>query len=363
MLIIDGAQGEGGGQILRTSLSLSLITRQPVRIVNIRAGRSKPGLMRQHLTAVQAAREIGDAEVTGATPASQELTFVPRTLKAGDYRFAIGTAGSTMLIFQTLLPALLAAGGRSTLVLEGGTHNPHAPPFDFVEAAFIPLLRQIGHRIEATLERPGFYPAGGGLCRFTIEPTQRPLPLELLHRGAIEQKIARARVAALPGSIGKREIDRVRELTGWDESSLAIRQESRAHGPGNVVTLIIRSEAVTEVFTGFGEQGVRAETVAERAVMAMREYLATDAPVGEHLADQLLLPLTIARGGIFRTVRPTRHTLTNIDVIGKFLPRKIQVKSETQDVCRVEIESNAVASLAAADAPNAAGRWNAGVSE
>lgn len=337
MITIDGAQGEGGGQVLRTSLSLSLITGQPFRITNIRANRSKPGLMRQHLTAVQAAGEVGGAEVVGAAPGSKELTFIPGAVKPGEYRFAVGTAGSTMLIFQTLLPALLHAKGVSNLVLEGGTHNPHAPPFDFVRDAFIPVLARIGHRVDASLERFGFYPAGGGKCSFTIYPTAAPQRVELLTRGEIKQRRARVTIAGLSFSIAERELSTVRAMTGWDQDALEVRQEKNTDGPGNVLTLTVASENITEVFTGFGERGVPAEVIAERTVKAMREYLASAAAVGEHLADQLLLPLVIEEGGTYRTLRPTAHTFTNMDVIRAFIQREISVTEEAGGVCRIEV--------------------------
>ncbi len=143
MLIrIDGSFGEGGGQILRTALSLSLVTGRPIQIDNIRAGRERPGLLRQHLTAVLAAAEIGQAQVEGAVLGSTSIGFVPGPVKAGEYRFAVGSAGSGTLVFQTVLPALMLATGPSRLVIEGGTHNDAAPPFPFLERAFLPLVVQ-----------------------------------------------------------------------------------------------------------------------------------------------------------------------------------------------------------------------------
>src|SRR5437867_958993 len=174
MLLIDGSQGEGGGQILRTALGLSLVTGTPIRIEKIRAGRAKPGLLRQHLTAVNAATAIGAVDVEGATLGSQELTFRPGTVKPGEYRFAVGTAGSTGLVLQTVLPPLLTAPGPSTLTLEGGTHNPTAPPFDFLARAFLPLISRMGPSATARLERPGFYPAGGGQMHRVDHPGRNP---------------------------------------------------------------------------------------------------------------------------------------------------------------------------------------------
>ena len=202
MLTIDGSFGEGGGQILRTALALSLVTGKPFRIDNIRAGRKNPGLLRQHLTAVNAATEISQAEVTGAGIGSRELTFAPGSVESGDYAFAVGTAGSTTLVLQTVLPALLIADGKSQLILEGGTHNPFAPPFDFLEQAFLPLVNRMGPRVTAELERPGFYPAGGGRMRVTIEPAgELKKHLDIPSRGEVRGRRAKAVVANLPISI------------------------------------------------------------------------------------------------------------------------------------------------------------------
>jgi len=195
MIVIDGAQGEGGGQILRSALALSLVTGKPFRIRNIRARRKKPGLMRQHLTAVNAAVEVGAARVAGNAIGSTELTFEPAALCSGSYRFAVGTAGSCTLVLQTVLPALILADGPSELLLEGGTHNPAAPPFDFLAGAFLPLLSRMGPRVAAALERPGFYPAGGGRMRVRVTPAKRLLPLHLTERGAIVARALLARIA------------------------------------------------------------------------------------------------------------------------------------------------------------------------
>src|SRR5215470_13994646 len=167
---IDGSFGEGGGQILRSSLSLSLVTGKPFRIENIRANREKPGLLRQHLTAVPAAAEVGAAEVEGASLGSKALSFVPGKVRAGEFRFAIGTAGSGTLGHQTILPALITAVGPSRIDIEGGTHNPAAPPFDFLERSFIPLIERMGPKVKFELQRFVFYPGGGG--RMVLEVLQ-----------------------------------------------------------------------------------------------------------------------------------------------------------------------------------------------
>jgi RNA 3'-terminal phosphate cyclase (ATP) len=340
MIPIDGSFGEGGGQILRTSLALSLITGEPFRIARIRAGRKSPGLLRQHLTSVMAAARVGSARVEGAAAGSQELTFEPQTLSGGHYELAIGSAGSTTLVLQTILVPLLVASEPSMIVLEGGTHNPAAPSFDFLTRSFLPLVARMGARVEATLERPGFFPAGGGKIVVMIEPARKLGALELVERGEVVAKRARAVVANLSYDIARREIAVVAEQTGWPEESLQAHTVTGSIGPGNVITLEVESEHVTEVVTAFGKRGVRAEDVAAGAVSEMQRYLDSSAAVGEHLADQLLLPMAIGGGGAFTTVRATPHTTTNAEVIARFTGARIAFEDEGGR-CRVLVSSRA----------------------
>ncbi|MCG8687576.1 MAG: RNA 3'-terminal phosphate cyclase [Desulfobacterales bacterium] len=320
MLIIEGMLGEGGGQILRTSLALSLVTGKSFTIKDIRAGRKKPGLMRQHLTCVKAAVKVGNAVVEGASIGSQSLKFEPSTINAGNYNFAIGTAGSCTLVLQAILPALLIADEPSEVILEGGTHNPYAPPFDFLDQTFLGLINQMGPTVSASLIRPGFYPAGGG--KFKVEINPSPLEkLSLTQRGKILNKKAKAFVANLPENIAAREIKVVQKLLGWENCEVVNVPDS--HGPGNVLTLTVDSENITEVFSGFGVKGVTAEKVAKRCVGQVKSYLSTDVPVGKYLADQLLIPFAMAGAGKFITQPPSRHTMTNIEVVKQFLDLNI----------------------------------------
>ena len=322
-IVIDGSFGEGGGQILRTSLGLSLVTGRPFRIEKIRAGRKKPGLLRQHLTAVLAAKAIGDATVNGAELGSTALAFRPRGIRPGDYTFSVGTAGSTTLVLQTILPALLMADAPSRVTFEGGTHNMQAPPFDFLELAFLPLLRRMGAKIEATLTRHGFFPAGGG--SFVAEVTPAPLhPLALADRGEIVSRKAIALVANLPTHIAHRELKTAAEMLGLGRDGLH-QLTVDSPGPGNVISIRIESEHATEVFTAFGQAGVSAENVAREAAKEALAYLASTAAVGPHLADQLLIPLALAGGGCFTASEITEHTRTNIAVIERFLPVRFSV--------------------------------------
>lgn len=335
MIEIDGSQGEGGGQILRSALTLSLVTQAPFRITRIRAGRERPGLMRQHLTAVEAAAKISDASVDGAEVSSQELTFRPGTVRGGSYQFAVGTAGSTTLVFQTVFPALALAAESSSLVLEGGTHNPFAPPFDFLARAFLPLIGRLGPRATATLDRPGFYPAGGGKIRVAIEPARTFEELVLLERGAVLSRRAAATVALLPRAIGEREVGVVRSRLGLEDVDTEVISIRDAAGPGNILCIDVVSEHVTEVFVAFGERGVSAEQVGRKAAAEAAAYLEADVPVGAHLADQLVLPLSLGRGGVFRTLEPTAHTRTQCEVIRAFLD--IDVGIEELDERRYEV--------------------------
>ncbi|WP_437587967.1 RNA 3'-terminal phosphate cyclase [Sorangium sp. So ce1000] len=336
MLTIDGSTGEGGGQILRTTLGLSLITQTPVRITSIRKGRARPGLMRQHLTSVQAAAQVGRAEVSGAALGSQEIVFRPTAIVPGEHTFRVGSAGSTTLVLQTVLPALLRAPAPSTLTLEGGTHNPLAPPFDFLDLAYLPLVRRMGPDVTATLVTPGFYPAGGGLVRVSIAPA--PLaPLELLERGEIRGRRAMATVSNLPGSVAMRELDAAAAVLGWEPACFRPSVLREGHGPGNVITIAVESEHVTEVFTGFGAKGVRAESVGAKAAEEARDYLAAGVPVGEHLADQLLLPIALAGRGAFRTVRPSSHTTTHLGLLRDLLGIRASVEQLSEAAWHIEI--------------------------
>lgn len=336
MLEIDGSLGEGGGQILRSAVALAIVTGTPVAIDKIRAGRRKPGLMRQHLTAVQAAAAVSSAAVEGDRIGSTCLRFAPREVVAGDYSFAVGTAGSATLVLQTVLPALLTAPGRSILVVEGGTHNPMAPPFPFLADTFLPLINRMGPQVTASLERAGFYPAGGGRLRVEIQPCERLQGFELHQRGEIRQRRATALLARLPRHVGERELRLVQKKMGWMPSELHLQEIEDSLGPGNALVLQVGSDSLTETFIGFGEYGVRAEVVAQRAVRGLRRYLKTAAPVGEYLADQLLLPLALAGGGAFTSLPLSRHATTQIELIGRFLEVPIEVEeSQPEAVVRI----------------------------
>lgn len=337
VILIDGSVGEGGGQILRSSLALSLVTGTPFRMENIRAGRAKPGLLRQHLTALTAATKISQAKVEGSEIGARSISFEPGKIVPGEYHFAVGTAGSATLVLQTILPALLTATGPSTIVLEGGTHNPAAPPFDFIQGAFLPILRRMGPRVEMTLERYGFYPAGGGRFTVTIDPAQKLSPIDLMERGESRARRVKLLVSSIPRGIAERERDVIRDKMGWEEEVFEIVQVQNSCGPGNAVLIECETEHITEVFVAFGEKGVPAEVVAERAVNEARNWLASGVPVGRFLADQLLLPFALAGGGAFKTLPLSRHSQTNIGVIQQFLDVAIQMERASDRTCLVKV--------------------------
>ncbi len=339
MIVVDGSQGEGGGQILRSSLGLAMLSGKPLKIEKIRAGRRKPGLMRQHLTAVLAAQTLCGAKVRGAEIGSSALLFEPGPVRAGEYHLAIGTAGSTNLVLQTLLPALLEAGGASRLSLEGGTHNPLAPPWEFFAESFLPLLRRMGGRVEARLEKHGFYPAGGGRIVAEIEPG--PLGRLDLPAGGAERRVtAKVLYAHLPDHVARREVKTLLTMTGWATERVTAERVASV-GPGNVVLIRVDEGELVEVIAAFGEKGVAAEQVATEAVHLYRRHFARRAPVGEHLADQLLLPMALGQGGSFLTGPLSRHTTTQIELLERFLPVAVKTEDDPEGRVRVTVEPSA----------------------
>jgi RNA 3'-terminal phosphate cyclase (ATP) len=339
MIELDGSHGEGGGQILRTALALSMCTGLAMRISNIRAKRVKPGLMRQHLACVHAAQQVSGAEVCGAELGSQALEFVPGgSVKAGDYQFAIGTAGSCTLVLQTVLPPLMLADATSTLRLSGGTHNPMAPPYHFLERSFAPLIKRCGAGLELKIRRHGFYPAGGGEVEATILPATSGLqPFDLTERGALRESYAEALIPGLPRNVAMRELQTLGELLGWSQEQLQVPPLRQNEGPGNALMATLVYEHVTEVFTSFGEKGVSAEQVAARLASEVKGYQASQGVAGHHLADQLALPLALAVAATGRTARysfseMTEHTRTNFGVIERFLLVEFDIAQEERQL-------------------------------
>lgn len=342
-IIIDGSEGEGGGQVLRTSLSLSAITGKPVRIENVRGRRKKPGLFRQHLTAFKAAAEICDARMEGAELGSSEIAFHPGKIKGGEFDFSIGSAGATNLVAQTILPILARADQASVVTITGGTHNLWAPTFDFLDRAFLPQFRKMGGRAIVKLNAYGFYPAGGGSMTLSVMPIESSRSLDLRDRGNRIDESVVAIVANLSDSIATRELNTILKVLNLKpEQGEIIHAESP--GPGNVVSLFLEHENVTEVFVGLGQHGVRAEAVAKGVAQRAQKYIfaqdANDlahAAVDEHLADQLLLPMALLSGGIFTTTGISQHTRTNIEIVKRFLDVEIKLIQSGRRFWTVEV--------------------------
>lgn len=313
-LSIDGSFGEGGGQILRSSLALSILTQTPFTLTNIRAGRKSPGLKKQHLKCIEAAVALSDGKAEGATFKSSKLSFTPGTPKAGDYRIEIGSAGSTMLVLQTILPIMLTMDEQCALTVTGGTHNPWAPPFEFFRDSFIGQLKKMGAHIEVQLTRYGFFPQGGGEVTLTVTPAELS-PITINERGKLRSTKAKVINLRKPTSIATEQLEAVEEVLTLNSKSI----ENRAPvGPGNSVVISQEYEHITAVQTGFLKRkrmhGIMAKVTAEK----MQNYAENSFAVDQHLTDQLLIPMLLADGGSFTCDEPTLHSTTNAEVIRLF---------------------------------------------
>lgn len=341
MIELDGATGEGGGQILRSGLALSMCTGQPVRFHHIRAKRPKPGLMRQHLTCVQAAATVCGARVEGDGLGSTTLVFEPGPVRAGDYAFQVGTAGSCTLVLQTVLPAVMRAVQPSRVTLGGGTHNPMAPPFQFLQRGFAPLLRRLGVGLDLTLRRHGFYPAGGGEVVAEITPAARGLtPVDLLCRGPLLTAYAECLAPALPRSVTQRELQALGKALNWGPNQLLTPAVRQNEGPGNALMATLVYQELSEVFTCIGEKGQSAERVAELLAQEVRRFEGSMGALGPYLADQWMLPLALAlcdtgqaqASARFTCTEWTDHARSNAEVIEAFLPVQFEAVSDKNSV-------------------------------
>ncbi len=330
MIEIDGSFGEGGGQILRTALALSCLAHKPFRIFHIRKNRRKPGLMPQHLACVRALASISHARVRGDIEGSNELVFEPGESRPGDYSFDIGTAGSTSLLFQALLPPLVFSGGRSRVVLTGGTHVPLSPPFHYISGVFIPMLGGLGIRIQASIDRYGFYPRGGGKILVEIEPAGRPANICLRERGQLRRISGISGVANLEPEIGERQKKVVsKTLSAYGLTADMRVIEVPSYGRGTFVFILADAQACHAGFSSLGERGKRAEKVGEEAAREFLDYYLTGACLDHHLADQIVLYLAVAKGdSVFTVSRITNHLRTNLQVIEIFLGVKYHLTEE-----------------------------------
>lgn len=321
---IDGSRGEGGGQILRTSLALSVITGRKLRMYNIRAGRKKPGLQRQHLACVEAAVQQCRATTNHLDVGASELVFTPGGETPSEIAVDIGTAGSTTLVIQTLLMPAIVSGKPLHARITGGTHNPLAPPFEFLDRVFLPHLRAMGADVTLTLVKPGFMPSGGGVVELDVKPGGKLEAIEVVEAGRVIARRAIAICASLPSHVGERELAVARERL--DNPRCELLEFPKA-GPHNVFMAEVElASGARELATSHGRKGYPAEDVADDALDELEEFLEAGVPVGECLADQLLLPMALAGRGRFRTMGPlSLHATTNIETIREFIDVSIAV--------------------------------------
>jgi RNA 3'-terminal phosphate cyclase (ATP) len=321
---IDGAHGEGGGQIIRTGVSLAALTGRPVEIVNIRARRSKPGLQAQHLTAVRAAAAICDAELRGAALGSQYLRFTPGSLSRQDhFVFDVGTAGATGLVAQTLLvPMAFLPNERTTATLRGGTHVPMAPPADYIEAVYAPMLRRMGLETRLSMTRAGFYPKGGGEITLEIAGGRPGTPVDCTERGRLRRLHVFIVTSQLPEHVAARGKETAQKgLKGYGVPVECAIRDLPGHGPGAAVVIVAECERGAGGWMGLGERGKPMERVAEEAVHGFQRWFASGAGVDAHLADQLALPCALLSGtSRWTTPEVTEHLRTVLHVAQQFLP-------------------------------------------
>lgn len=329
---IDGSEGEGGGQVLRSSLALSILTGRPFKLVNIRANRSKPGLQPQHLMCVRAAGAVCGGHYKGAAVGSSVLVFEPGPVKAGEYTFSIGTAGATALVLHTVyLPLALRGAGPSTVTITGGTHVAHAPCYHFNEVTWGGYLGRMGITIHQEMVRPGFYPRGGGEVRATIEPCSRVKGLTLTTRPELTTAGGFSAVAGLPEGVARRQAKRLASRLKGEglEPHIPLEEWDGALNPGTVAAVVFRQTPVPTLFYGLGERGKPAESVADDAADEAIRFRDGNAPVDPHSADQLLLPLIFSPDASeYRTTEVTRHLTTNIATLGKFVDRGVTLEGD-----------------------------------
>jgi RNA 3'-terminal phosphate cyclase (ATP) len=339
LLELDGSFGEGGGQIVRSCLALSLLTGRPFHLRNVRAGRSKPGLQPQHLMSVHAAATVGGATTRGASRGSTDLVFEPGPVRAGKYRFDIGTAGATGLVLHTLyLPLARRGDGPSELTLIGGTHNDKSPCFHFLDVTWRRYMEPCGLKVGLRMIRPGFYPRGGGQVEAFIQPASRLRGLRLGLRGPVRAGGFSA-VAGLDRSIGRRQARRARFRLEQHGLKADFREEAWDGGPGTVLGVELDTTPAPTLFFGLGARGKPAERVADEAVDQVVGYLESGpALVDPHSADQLVLPLALAEGpSEYDVSEVTLHLTTNVAVIRQFLDREVICEGEKGGPGRVRI--------------------------
>jgi len=333
MIEIDGSYGEGGGQILRTALSLSCLLNKPFRMFDIRKARKKPGLMPQHLTCVRAMQLLSNAAVTGDYPGSTELRFSPKEAKGGDFSFDIGTAGSTMLVLQTIIPYLVMLNNKTAVILKGGTHVPFSPSFHYIKEVFLPFLERLGIKMQLNIESYGFYPKGGGRIRAEIFPVKEIRPLKIIERGDIISLSGHSCVGNLPVSIAERQrnamLEKIYEVKDFRCPVDIKLHEAPTPGQGTFIFLCSQSDNSVAGFTSLGERGKKAEAVGRDAAIEFLQYYSSNTALDPHMADQIVPYLSLSReASAFSASRITGHLMTNLWVTGLFHKFHYSIKGE-----------------------------------
>ncbi|MFN3134794.1 MAG: RNA 3'-terminal phosphate cyclase [Candidatus Kryptonium sp.] len=345
LIQIDGSQGEGGGQMLRTSLALSVLLLKPFEMINIRANRPNPGLQAQHLKAVEASAIISNAVVEGAVIKSNWIKFFPRELRYGNFRFDIGTAGSTSLVLQTLYLPLSFANGSSNLTITGGTHVSWSPTFDYIKNCWLYFMKRIGLKIDVQLKRAGFYPHGGGEIKALINPADEIEPLNLVDRGKLIKIQIYSVHTNLTDEVAKRQARAAEKiLKNYGEVEVIIGELS-SHSKNTTIAITGIFENSVCCYTNLGEKGKRAEVVAEEASEKFLKFLSTNSAVDEYMADQILPLISLAPGtSEFTTPRLTNHLKTNMDVIKKFVDVEFEI-TELENSYKIKVKPKKLDSL------------------
>jgi RNA 3'-terminal phosphate cyclase (ATP) len=345
MIKIDGSHGEGGGQILRSTLTLSAILGKPVEIFNIRAGRKKPGLQPQHLTGVRAVAQICNGKLEGDDLFSQHIIFHPGKIQSGNYEFDVmkvkSSAGSTGMILQQIAPVLAFGQGESNVILKGGTHTEWAPPIDYLQEIFIPTAAKMGFKASLNIERWGWYPIGQGIVNAKIQPVQKLKAIELNERGELKRISAASLVSRLPLSIAERERDQAfnqLKKIGFAKLFDCDIKEVPSLGTGNYFALVAEFENSVAGFSSLGKIGKRAEKVADEAVDQFVKYFTSRACIEKHLGDQLILYMALSKGKSSYTAEISNHILTNIWVMEQFLPVKFIIHGKPEELAKVEVD-------------------------
>lgn len=342
LLEIDGSYGEGGGQILRTSLAISTILNRPIRITKIRSKRKNPGLQPQHLKGIEALVEISGAKAEGARIGSESVTFLPGKIRSGQYHFDIGTAGSVTLLLQTLILPFCFAEGKSQLTIVGGTHVKWSPPFHYLSYVLFPMLSHMGINIKSGIERWGLYPKGGGKVWIEIEPPKAIKPISLIERGCLKKIKGISAVCNLDRHIAERQknyiIERVKKELNLDFKEVEVLYNVKSSGKGSFLFVVVEFEKSIAGFSSLGEKGKRAEDVAEDVFISLKDFLESDGSIDPNLSDQLVPFMAFANGNSsFTTNIITDHLLMNLWVISNFLDLKIIRIGEKGNPGRIEI--------------------------